>query len=249
MIIKDLLPSHQVIKNVINIPYNNIGELFYAKYQETPGKIFLICPGNNEDSVTFENFYKKNQFVSNYLIRLGLTKGDRFSLIFSNSLEFLLLYFAGLKLGIIVVPINPDIAPEEMKFVIEDSQSKVVFYQSELQYKIKRIVTEISPEIMFESMQFIPDFIPLLLNGVEIDESYIPSIELVDEAVIIYTSGTTGNPKGVVLSQLNLLADAKAIAEWFQFTPETRTLCILPLFIIMVKSQPFLLRFMPEVQL
>ncbi|MEI6246492.1 MAG: fatty acid--CoA ligase family protein, partial [Acidobacteriota bacterium] len=46
----------------------------------------------------------------------------------------------------------------------------------------------------------------------------------------IYTSGTSGNPKGVVLSHLNMLADAKAIAGWFQFSAETRALCILPLF-------------------
>ena len=48
--------------------------------------------------------------------------------------------------------------------------------------------------------------------------------------MIIYTSGTTGNPKGVVLNHLNLLSDAKAISEWFQFSNDTRTLCILPLF-------------------
>ena len=55
-------------------------------------------------------------------------------------------------------------------------------------------------------------------------------VSLNDMAVIIYTSGTTGNPKGVILSHLNLLSDAMGISKWFQFTKDSRCLCILPLF-------------------
>ena len=55
-------------------------------------------------------------------------------------------------------------------------------------------------------------------------------VSLYDTAVIIYTSGTTGNPKGVVLTHLNLLSDAMSISTWFKFNNETRCLCILPLF-------------------
>lgn len=230
MINKNLLPSHQLIKNDINIPYKNLGELFDSKAQQTPDKIFLICPGKRKDTFSFENFKEKYLLVAKYLIRLGLKKGDRFNLIFSNSPEFLLFYFAGLALGITVVPINPDIAPEEMRYIIEDSQSKAVFYQSELHFKMEQIMNRISPQIILKVIQPIPDFKPLLLDDVEIGELSIPNTNLVDAAVIIYTSGTTGNPKGVVLSHLNLLADAKAMSEWFQFTTETRTLCILPLF-------------------
>jgi len=219
------------MKGVINIPYKNIGELFDRKAQETPDKNFLICPGIRKDIFSYEKFREDYLQVAKYLIHFGLKKGDRFNLIFSNSPEFLLFYFAGLTLGITVVPINPDISPEEMRYVIEDSQSKAVFYQSELHHKIEKIMNKISlSDIILESMHHIPDFEPLLLDDVEIGELYIPEIQLFDEAIIIYTSGTTGNPKGVVLSHLNLLADAKAISEWFQFTIETRTLCILPLF-------------------
>jgi len=229
-IVKNQLPPHQLVKSEINIPYKNIGELFNTKFQETPDKIFLICPGKKKDAFSFKNFKEKYLLVANYLTLLGLKKGDRFNLIFSNSPEFLLFYFAGLTLGITVVPINPDIAPEEMKYVIEDSQSKAVFYQTELHFKIEQIMNRVSPDIILKAMQPMPDFEPLLSKNVEIGKLFIPGIELADEAVIIYTSGTTGNPKGVVLSHLNLLADAKAISEWFQFTSETRTLCILPLF-------------------
>ena len=229
-IVKNQLPPHQLVKSEFYIPYKNIGELFNTKFQETPDKIFLICPGKRKDAFSYNNFKEKYLLVANYLTLLGLTKGDRFNLVFSNSPEFLLFYYAGLTLGITVVPINPDIAPEEMRYVIEDSQSKAVFYQSELHFKIEQIMNRVSPEIILKAIQPMPDFEPLLSKNVEIEKLFIPGVELADEAVIIYTSGTTGNPKGVVLSHLNLLADAKAISEWFQFTSETRTLCILPLF-------------------
>ena len=51
-----------------------------------------------------------------------------------------------------------------------------------------------------------------------------------DLCPILFTSGTTGNPKGVILSHLNLLSDSFSISNWFQFNNNTRSLCILPLF-------------------
>ena len=55
-------------------------------------------------------------------------------------------------------------------------------------------------------------------------------LKISDEAIIIYTSGTTGNPKGVVLTHGNIIADAYAISKNFKFNDYTRTLCILPMF-------------------
>lgn len=230
MIIKNLLPSHQLIQSDINIIYKNVGELFARKTQQTPDKIFLICPGKRKDTFSFKSFKDKYLLVAVYLKQLDLKKGDRINLIFQNSPEFLLFYFAALTFGITVVPINPDIAPEEMRYIIEDSHSKVVFYDVALDTKIQQIINKISNDIILKDMQPIPNFEPFQLDDLDDKELSIPDIELVDEAVIIYTSGTTGNPKGVVLSHLNLLADAKAISEWFHFSIETRTLCILPLF-------------------
>jgi len=230
LINKELLPFHQKIKNDISIPYHNIGALYFTKASQTPEKTFLICPGKNEETFTYSTLKTKYLQTAKCLIQLGLKKGDRLSIISANSSEFILIYFAGLTMGITIVPINPDIAPEEMKYIIEDSHARAIVYETALESKIEQIRNKISTEIIIQNLHALPNFIHLQPDGINTEYISIPQIELVDEAVIIYTSGTTGNPKGVVLSHLNLLADAKAISEWFLFTTETRALCILPLF-------------------
>ena len=85
MINKKFLPPHQLIKNDINILYKNVGELYATKANQTPDKIFLICPGKQQDTFSYNSFKNKYLLVAKYLTQLGLTKGDRFNLIFSNS--------------------------------------------------------------------------------------------------------------------------------------------------------------------
>ncbi|MHA1747374.1 MAG: AMP-binding protein, partial [Promethearchaeota archaeon] len=174
MIDRNQLQLHQLIKSDINFPYKNVGELFATKTKQMPEKTFLICPGKQSDTFSFESFKDKYLQVAKYLIHLGLKKGDRLNLIFSNSPEFLLFYFAGLILGITVVPINPDIAPEEMLYIIKDSDSKAVFYEISLRNRIEKIKNKILNKIITKAIKPMPYFEPLLLNDFNGEELSIP---------------------------------------------------------------------------
>ena len=117
-------------------------------------------------------------------------------------------------------------SPREIKYIIEDSNSKTIFYSDTLETKITKIKDSLSGA-HFKKTKSIKDLISLSDTKKKLDYN---QVSLHDMAVIIYTSGTTGNPKGVILSHLNLLSDAMGISEWFQFTQDSRCLCILPLF-------------------
>jgi len=219
------LVKHQQISKKFKIDYNNIRELFYEKVKDRADEIFLISPGENTAEFTYTEL--KSLIKNTYSIfrRLELKNKDRINLIFHNSPEFLILYFSALCFGLTVVPINPDIAPEEMRYIISDSKSKVIFYSNTLEFKIKNIKNLDS--VKLEKITSINDQEFSLKNEDNFEEN---EISINDTAVIIYTSGTTGNPKGVILSHLNLLSDSKSISEWFHFNTKTRTLCILPLY-------------------
>jgi acyl-CoA synthetase (AMP-forming)/AMP-acid ligase II len=216
---------HQQLARGIDLPYRNVGALFAAKAAEQPDKTFLICPGKDEEAFTYREFRERYLRAARHLVALGLAKGDRFNLIAANSSEFLLFYFAGLTLGITVVPINPDLSPLEMQYIVEDSQARVVLYQAALTAKVDELRAAVAGTLQVLLLPTAAE-----VAGMPAGDVSIPDLDVTQESVIIYTSGTSGNPKGVVLSHLNMLADAKAIAGWFQFSTETRALCILPLF-------------------
>lgn len=226
MINNSLIPEHQKVGSRIILDYNNVGDLFSKKVKENPNKIFLICPGKEIDKFTYLEFKNIVDQTARFLIECGLKKNDRISLIFHNSPEFLTLYFAGLYCGLTIIPINPDMSSREIKYIIENSNSKAVFYNDTLELKMNTI-KEYFDNVTLTKIKSMKDLISPINNGSSFEQS---EISLYDIAVIIYTSGTTGNPKGVVLSHLNLLSDALSISKWFKFNADTRCLCILPLF-------------------
>src|SRR3989304_3190349 len=115
------LRPHQQLDRPLEMPYASVGALFAAQAEENKGKTFLICPGKQEERFSYQPLRSRYALVAEYLRRLGLKRGDRFSIVFPNSSEFLFFYFAGLTRGITVVPINPDLSPREMQYIIEDS--------------------------------------------------------------------------------------------------------------------------------
>ena len=224
-----LLPHQSLSQGrIYEIDYNSPYDLLYQRAQQYPDRIFLISPGLKEESFTYSEFLENIDLTAKYLLKAGIKKDNRINIIIPNSPEFLFFFFAAIKIDATIVPINEDIAPREMLYIINDCQSRAIFYHRTLSFKIDNIKEQLDPSIMLDVIDDLPDFKPLI----DIYNSRIKpdNSSMDDEAEIIYTSGTTGNPKGVVLTYFNLLADARAISEWFQFTNETRTLCILPLF-------------------
>ena len=221
-----LIPDHQRINNYVEFEAYTVGELFSKKSKEDPEKIFLICPGKNTEQFTYSEFEKMVNSTINQFLEMKLEKKDRICLIFYNSPEFLTLYFAGLSYGLTIVPINPDFSTMEMNYIIKDSNARAIFLDDKLSEKVSNLEKD-SKDILVKKIKSTAD-LTLLTNNVKENDG--DKITPYDPAVIIYTSGTTGNPKGAVLSHLNLISDSFSISQRFEFDKKTRALCILPLF-------------------
>ncbi len=216
-----LLP-HQQASRPVNLPYANFHELLKARTQAAPSREFLVFP-ESDRKYTYQQFYELSLAASDWLIA---DAGTTTCIIFRNTPEFLAIFFGAVALGMTVVPINPDLAAPEIRFIIDNSDASTVFYDPELKNKL----TPMAAEMRDVRFQPLGDVAELPRVNVAQAEARLPKVDPTTPAAIIYTSGTTGYPKGVVLSHMNFLVDGMGMAEWFHFSPETRSLCILPLF-------------------
>lgn len=216
-----LLP-HQQASHPVDLPYANYHELLKARTQQGPQREFLVFPESGR-RYTYQQFYDLSLAAADWLIA---DAGTTTCIIFRNTPEFLAIFFGAVALGMTVVPINPDLAAPEIRFIVENSDASTVFFDPELRDKLAPLVSDMR-DIRFQPLADVAD-LPKV-NPAEA-EKRLPKVDPTTPAAIIYTSGTTGYPKGVVLSHMNFLIDGMGMAEWFHFSPETRSLCILPLF-------------------
>ena len=215
-----LLPNHQKINRDFFLEYDNMYELFDAQVKKNPKKIFAIFP-EYEKEFSYKDLEKEVAKRSSYLRDEKLSKGDRVALVLPTSPDFIVFLFAAFREGITVVTINPDLSAPEVEYIAKDSKAKAVFYDNQLSEKLKEVSS-------LDDVSFINT--SKINTKTSAKNTKVADVHYTDEAVIIYTSGTTGKPKGAILSHMNFLADSQAISEWFEFTPNTKTLCILPLF-------------------
>ena len=219
-----LLP-HQQTERPVTLPYSNYYDLLKAHTERDPGRTFLLFPETGRE-YTYWQFFLIALTAADWLTVVA--PGQKtVAVVLRNTPEFLAIYFGAVFLGITVVPINPDLASREIRFILENSESTTVFYDPAFESRLAGLAEEMTQAVKFVAFGDVND---LPKVNVEALEARLPKVEPNTPAAIIYTSGTTGNPKGVILSHMNFLADGMAVSEWFQFTPDTRSLCILPLF-------------------
>jgi long-chain acyl-CoA synthetase len=227
-------------------PFSNINQLLETRVADFPDKDFLFSEGDGR-VFTYRAFEVEVSRAAALLASLSIQKGDRVSLYLTNSVEYLIFYFACFKLGAWAAPVNAHLKAHEIEFIIANSESSVVVTQTDLLPRIEAARNNISMLrhiIVIEDGGFrIQDSIHFSKNAVGNNlktdsetlssanpKSKIQNPKSDDVAIIIYTSGTTGKPKGVLLTHGNLLINAREIADWLTLTETDRSLMIMPLF-------------------
>jgi len=163
--------------------------------------------------------------------RLGIGHGDKVAIAMPNCIEFLLTYWACIRLGAVVVPVNIRMTPEGMTFVIHDSAASALFVHKECWGSLREVRDQCTGVrhvvgVEFEEDACIP-FESLLGPGAEPE---VPAIAPDDLAVIVYTSGTTGQPKGPMLTHDNLIYNIRNTIISHSFRHEDVHMLVVPLF-------------------
>ncbi len=197
----------------------------FEKYNKKNAISFLR--GNNTETViSFSELDANSCKIANMLSHNGVKKNDHVVLICNKSLTFIVIYIALQKMGAVCIPLNPGFKKPELRYLLNDADPALVITEPAITDTIKRInphlnCITINTGVPFQNINFFSSF-PSDFEEIKINSS--------DPALIIYTSGTTGNPKGAVLTQKNLINDAKNIIKVWKIS-DSDTLChALPLF-------------------
>ncbi|MFH1860330.1 MAG: long-chain fatty acid--CoA ligase [bacterium] len=171
-----------------------------------------------------------NQFVRALLI-LGVKKNDRIAILLHNSHEFVVSYFAALRLGAIAVPINTMLSSKEINFILQDCSPALLITSSDFKDKLPEITFAPAQTVLTDVKDKDKDYLlwEQIIKGDNANE-YPTAAQNEDVAVIIYTSGTTGNPKGVMLTHKNLLSNIVSSLEAVEILEKDRILLFLPMF-------------------
>jgi long-chain acyl-CoA synthetase len=155
----------------------------------------------------------------------GVSAGDRVGMQLPNVPYFPIVYFGALRLGAVVVPMNPLLKGREVAYHLSDSGSKIVLGWHQFEQPVSAGAEEAGADCILIK----PGEFEQLLGEAEAVRDVEERAED-DAAVIIYTSGTTGTPKGATLMHSNLAAGAQVGKELVDAGPDSVTVATLPLF-------------------
>jgi fatty-acyl-CoA synthase len=193
---------------------------FENRVKLTPNAIAVIDSDTNE-SWTYEQLQHRVAKMGNYFQMHDVQKGDRVAVLAPNHISYFDFFFAAMKIGAIFVPLNWRLSEEELKYLIQDAEPKIIGVAPSFMGKINNLSTNASL-INISHNQYI--------NHLQVKQIAVNTIlNEEDPLVMIYTGGTTGKPKGVILSHRSILWNAlNTIISW-ELSSDDITITCLPM--------------------
>ena len=178
--------------------------------------------------------------VASMLAGCGLQRGGKVGILLHNSLEFAEIGFGAIGAGGVLLPINPRLAPAEIRYILDNADVEILFLGDEFVGALEAICADLAKlrmtflvgdgtSTVIPSPKFSPRSYAAALTDAAVTDWVDTGAD--DDCLIVYTSGTTGNPKGAVRSHGSALWGAANFSSvWGQFSPETdRFLYAIPL--------------------
>lgn len=169
--------------------------------------------------------------VAAHLLKIGGRKGDRVILIGDNSFFWVACYLGTIQAGLVCVPITVNSQPQDIDYVLETTEARIVCVQSSVGmaqgagFAGRHLLTEkdVPPVAQTASQQCFSSL------GADTTATHdYTSVGPNDLASLVFTSGSTGQPRGVMVSHANIIANTDSIVSYLSLTERDRIMAVLP---------------------
>ena len=232
-----------------------LGEMLERNARQYPNHLAVKYFEVNYEH-TYYDFNNDVDKIARGLLGMGLRKGDHIAIWALNYPEWIVLFYACAKIGVVLVTVNTGNKAKELQYVLEQSDSKALFLCNDMRgIDSTKIIYSICPELKISKPgNFRSKTLPFLKMVVSLDSNYkgmynwsqisffgasitdeefaeykkavLPS----DVSNILYTSGTTGFPKGVMLTHFNILNNAALFKKVINYKKRDKILAVLPFY-------------------
>ena len=205
--------------------------------RQYPEKIAVVCGTRR---LSYANLEAAANRLAHGLIAEVVRRGDRVAIYLDNSVDAVISIFAILKAGAVFMMVNPSTKSDKLVYMLNDSRAQAMILpgrraaaleeQWTLVPHLGNVITtgrdQLPSPRRDKSCVLFDDLIES--QGQHSDPPPKRAID-VDLAALIYTSGSTGNPKGVMLTHLNMVSAATSITTYLENTPDDIILNVLPM--------------------
>jgi long-chain acyl-CoA synthetase len=204
-----------------------------------PDKTALIC---DDVRYTYQELLLRINGLAALLESRGVVRGDRVALFLDNTVEMVISIYAALKIGAVFMPVNPLTKEDKLSYLLKDSRASALITDVSLSHVWQSALdanalvhtalvanTEEHGE-QNSKQKSIARIIPLSQQKA-LAASSETAAKTIDQdlASIIYTSGSTGEPKGVMLSHLNMVSACTSVSTYLALNESDIIICVLPL--------------------
>jgi len=204
---------------------SNLNDMLHAAAERQPEREALVC---GTDRYTWRALDVCVGRVAAGLAARGVGKGDRVALLLGNCSEFVITWFAAMRLGAIVVPLSIREQSAEIAYVLNHCGARVIVLDAALATRLPEpaLVPTLQHRVFVGRSDPAESFAGLQQAG---ERHTADAVSEEDTLAIVYTSGTTGRPKGAMLTHLGVIHSAMHYVSSLNLTTEDRCVAAVPL--------------------